>query len=418
MKTIRGKFSLVNIALVIVGIFIITSLLLVGCKSSKKKSSKTDPSNTPPTVVVLKTPLMAVSFNRTPTLTVSGVQAGDTVRLFNSSECAEEDLVASAIVEDGKTSVDLTTETLSADPANYHFYANRTNSAGASACSSASASYQIVACVNEYYLPIEGNAELGTDAFCVMQTEAKGKDDVNGPWPCYCEHPWRNITPDDAKAACRNKHNITNGSCDLLSNRQWMAIARDIEATAANWSGGEVGVGKINRGYSDKHGSWIPLRIDDPEDHWFGVNSSDWSQKRTHVLSNGSIIWDFAGNAYEWVDWETGGETLTLGPNTCSPEQVDLYTVDCADLDPNDYLPGNPANIDPANYTMANYGIGGFYGTTEEARVSGGGGAAMRGGYYKTGENAGIFRLYLGYSRDYTGDDVSFRCACTVYPAE
>ncbi len=60
---------------------------------------------------------------------------------------------------------------LGEDIAQYTFYAYSTNAAGnASACSLAHATYETVACPDDYYVPVEGNFELGTTAFCVMKT--------------------------------------------------------------------------------------------------------------------------------------------------------------------------------------------------------------------------------------------------------
>lgn len=37
----------------------------------------------------------------------------------------------------------------------------------------------------------------------------------------------------------------------LITNAQWQTIARNIEQVSANWSGGSVGAGSLNRGHSD-----------------------------------------------------------------------------------------------------------------------------------------------------------------------
>ena len=364
-----------------------------------------------PTAITIKSPVLAVGFNRTPTFTVSGVEAGATVRLYKDNTCTAGNLVASGVVENAKTSIDLTISTLSADPANYSFYATATNPFGdTSPCSSASASYQIVACPNEMYVPVEGNPTLGTSAFCVMKTEAK-QGENNIPVSQYASVPWVSISAINAKAACKSIV-VENGSCDIISNSQWMTIARDIEATAANWSNGAVGDGFLSRGHAYRNPGDL-VAITNPADPYDSLNNSPtWKRRRMHVLSNGGEIWDLAGNAREWVDWETGGDTFSLGPTTCSNSYQDPFAKDCADLRPEDYLPANPAKVPADLYTNTNCGFGAVAGTSDANRANAG--AAQRGGRMNHGDYAGIFYLIFDSPPTYTATDVGFRCVCTV----
>ncbi|MEY5059663.1 MAG: hypothetical protein RJA51_1410, partial [Actinomycetota bacterium] len=68
----------------------------------------------------------------------------------------------------------------------------------------------------------------------------------------------------------------------------------------------QIGQGSMNRGHSDN--SPANSLAADPNDanpcFGTGQNCSDstWNtQRRTHVLSNGQVIWDVAGNVWEWV---------------------------------------------------------------------------------------------------------------------
>ena len=232
-----------------------TLLLMAGivaaCKSKKKsKSSGGEESRiAAPSVASLKVPAHSPDFSSTPTFTVGGVESGDTVRLFVSSDCREDTLVGSGVVASEQTSLDITTSALSV-AGKFPIYANRTNSAGeTSRCSNKLATYHFVACPNENYVPVKANAELGEAAFCVMRTEARiggdGLPAVNNPY-----RPWTSINAYTAKKTCQMLSSA-NVSCDLISNRQWMALAWDIETGDANWSEGIAGSGTLGRGHSD-----------------------------------------------------------------------------------------------------------------------------------------------------------------------
>lgn len=106
----------------------------------------------------------------------------------------------------------------------------------------------------------------------------------------------------DAAAAC----SALGSKYALITNAQWQAVARNIESVSQNWSGSSVGNGALSLGHCDM----------DPDDYIASgsdsngcVNTNDpdcgenswYFQKRTFKLSNGQIIWDFAGNLSEWV---------------------------------------------------------------------------------------------------------------------
>ena len=127
---------------------------------------------------------------------------------------------------------------------------------------------------------------------------------------------------------------------------------------------------------------------------------SGWEQKRTHTLSNGQVVWDIAGNVWEWTDWSLGGG-LTSGPTSCAGAWTQLPVVSCGALQAAEYMPANPASVTAANYN-SNYGLGQLYG--------GGGGAALRGGAWGNGTNAGAFALSLYNGPGSTDTSIGFRC--------
>ena len=406
----RKYFSVLSVLIIV----LMVGIALGACKSKKKSSQDTPDSNflAAPSSAALKNPQRSPSFRAAPTFTIQGVQAGDTIQLFKDATCAAEAELGSGVVDLGQTSLDITIDTLPA-VGTYAIYAQRTNAQGlTSACSRRLYLYQLIGCPDDSYVPVEGNEELGVDPFCVMKTEAKKINNIATAQ--YAGSPWVNLQADTAKAACQNI-NIAGATCDLISNPQWMAIARDIEATAANWSGGEVGSGTLTRGHSDASPS-NALSISDPDYPWDQTNNplEEWDQRRTFVLSNGEVLWDFAGNVSEWVDWTTGGDTFAIGPYACEVGWQELFSIDCEGLLPNDYLPGNPANIPVGEYTGAAYGLGKIYGTDPEKHTEDIAGAARRGGLWNYHEKSGIYDLYLNSAYTYKSSSIGFRCVCPV----
>ena len=368
-----------------------------------------------PTAVRLKTPAYTPSFSKTPTFIVSGVQGGDTVRLFTDKTCHPSSMLGSAVVGAGQTEVEIAVSL--ATRGNYPLYANRTNSSSeTSICSDQLMIYQAVRCPNEFYLPVPGNPALGTGDFCVMKMEARSND---GQAVAQFEgNPHVSITALSAKQYCQSI-TMPHTSCNLMSNAQWMTIARDIEATNANWSGGEVGSGSLNRGHSDGDPN-NALSITDSTDPWDQTDpeglATPWLQKRTHTLSNGEVIWDFAGNVNEWVDWDTWKGNYTVGPYTCEKTYhgLEFYDVNCAALEDNDYLPGNPAGISPGEYNASTYGLGRLFGTASSYQNPEQGGHTSRGGYYGSYEAGGIFSISFTAGKLANNQSSGYRCVCVT----
>ncbi|HXH31335.1 MAG TPA: fibronectin type III domain-containing protein, partial [Bacteriovoracaceae bacterium] len=262
-----------------------------------------------PSGLALITPASSPSGISTPTIRVSGVKNGDTVKLFTNNTCTAQ--VATGLATG--SSIDLTSSALT--PGIYTLYAHAANSVPtASACSTASLAYQKLACPTNY-IPVAANTAVGTTSeFCVMKFEAKcvgtscptATPDVNAVATSQATStPWISISQTNAKTACTN----LGTGYDLISNPEWMTIAYNIEATASNWAGGVVGTGALFRGHSD-NGPASGLTVSDTTDLYNGTGNtaaqamgSGKEQRRTFTLSNGEVIWDLAGNIFEWTDW-------------------------------------------------------------------------------------------------------------------
>jgi formylglycine-generating enzyme required for sulfatase activity len=349
----------------------------------------------PPSGLSLQDPSTSPNFDDTPTIRVSGVKNGDTIKLFTDSSCSTQ---VGSVVASG-TTADITTSSLAA--AAYTFYANATNAgSNASNCSSATVSYTVELCPTGY-VAVPENTTLGVSAFCVMQFEAKN-DGAGNPVSQASGTPWVSINQTNAKSECTS----LGAKYDLISNPEWMTVAFEIEKTDSNWSGSSVGSGMLSRGHTDNSPA-SALAVTNTGDPYDGTGNnsgqaagSGWEQKRTHTLSNGATVWDIAGNVWEWTDWSLGGG-LTSGPTSCTAAWTELPDVACGALAAADYLPDNPSGQTAATYN-ANYGLGRLYG--------GSGGAALRGGLWLSGSYAGAFTLNLYGSPTGTYTSIGFRC--------
>jgi hypothetical protein len=249
------------------------------------------------------------------------------------------------------------------------------------------------------FIYVLGNGGLGTNNFCVMKYEAR---DLAGQTVSVSTGtPLVAIKAVDSQLRCEAiTESGYNGTFSMISNSEWMTIARDIESTKENWSGGDIGLGKLLRGHSDNVPSNI-LNIVDNTNSYDGTGNSSadavgsgWEQARTHQLSNGSVIWDFAGNVWEWVDWDADTAGYNLGPIDEATGFKNLNTA-----------PTGSLNIDDFQ-SAGNYPSSAFVGFW----AGGAGGAAFRGGQYNNNSVAGIYTIALYLSANISVGEIGIRC--------
>jgi hypothetical protein len=232
------------------------------------------------------------------------------------------------------------------------------------------------------YTYIPSHSSLGTEAFCVSKFEMRCfGEDCKGDVPVKpgaaamaislaLGTPWVHMTLADAQEACRN----IGAGYALITNREWMAVARNIEAVATNWSSGRVGIGFLNRGHVSGPSSCDSKIEFSQEDCVTG--GGNFERKRTHQLSAGGTIWDFSGNVYEFVQFE--GLSFSECSGTEFPE------LNCPGIDVVEFMPGNPSGTSPLTYNSA-YGLGIF--------SAGPAPYARGGGHDSHSTKAGIFAL-------------------------
>jgi hypothetical protein len=262
------------------------------------------------------------------------------------------------------------------------------------------------------YLLVKANPSVGTTHdFCIAKYEMKCADSATGKncqGPAISQAanlPYRDLKPSTARNLC----NGLGGRYNLMTHAQRMTIARSIESNAANWSSGVVGTGSLSRGHDDMLPD-TPLEAStDDNDGCFGTgqtcSSSVFdSQRRTHVLADGSVIWDFSGNISEYID---GNLELNRRPYSSTSGHDGLYRswsqIDTFPL-------GNASYLLP-QYPSAS-GIGNYASANDSTKV-----VSVHGDSWRANGWGGIYSLdvYITDANTIYTNVVGLRCAYTPY---
>ncbi|HBB56618.1 TPA: hypothetical protein DEW47_01630 [Patescibacteria group bacterium] len=128
----------------------------------------------------------------------------------------------------------------------------------------------------------------------------------------------------------------------------------------------------------------------------YSSSAANKAQLRTHILSNGNVIWDIAGNVWEWTDAYVNGTAEKPASATDAWQEFSAIT---------NYVTLNYARPQNPSWSSAN-GIGQYLGG-----ASAGQRGFLRGGRWLTGAAAGVFTLYISNAPSYADTFVGFRCA-------
>ena len=253
------------------------------------------------------------------------------------------------------------------------------------------------------YLRVPGAAVFGTSDFCIMKYEAK--TGLKGAESRASASPLGPVSLNLATSLCSNM----GAGYALPTNAQWMTIATNIAQQGENWSDGTVGGGKVNGGHSDNAPSATLAASSDDNDSCFqtgeACDKTSWhDQRRTHRLSTGEYIWDFAGNAWELVSWyvykgRIGASTSwrKLSSFTTADETEEMKLIE---LRPTQAVTGFwNDSWDEAQ------GFGRYQPQKEPV-----GGVAVRGGSYQMVAFSGIYALMMKFSPSESSVSVGFRC--------
>jgi hypothetical protein len=360
----------------------ITSLLiLLGLISCSRDNSVIDAPTEAPTSLNF-TGDVSDHFLDKLTIRVAGISKNNFIKIYEGQNGCET-LITSATSQ--STHIDI--EVTPAAGRSYKFYATATNGSGIeSPCTTSFLTYTKANCPN-------GFIAFGDNKFCVMKYEARNES--SKPASIATGTPWVEIEAQDALNACQS----LGPHYDLMTNGEWMEIARDIEGVDANWSGASVSNGILSSGHT---GSLCDSTLENVGADCSTV-SADFSTSRIHTLSNGEKIWDFAGNASEWINWEKSTlSILEKGPNNCDAGWMEidsrLNEGNC-DLTADHIAPSTAL-------TNASHNIGLVH--VDDSKTFSG--VSARGGDYANSANAGIYSLDTTYELSDKPNSVSFRC--------
>lgn len=252
-----------------------------------------------------------------------------------------------------------------------------------------------------WFIQIPWNYEFSQGWFCIAKYEMKWTQ--ASPSSIAAGLPIVNINQTQAIAACKNIW------AHLITNNEWMTIARDIEQQPSNWSNNLVWSWWIYR-WNNWLNDTLGCDGSDPEVAYADNTSlsstrTTCADKRQLKLSNWQIIWDLAWNVWEHVnkantlDWSgyntTANKLFVWNPGGADAAWSELNSINNSYFIDN-VLPKN-TNLQKVNWI----GWLWFYDWN----------IFLRGGGWSNASDAGLFALVLFWSSGDTHSNVGFRCA-------
>jgi hypothetical protein len=259
------------------------------------------------------------------------------------------------------------------------------------------------------YILVPADSSYGTSTFCAMKYEAKNVNDTATSQAALS--PWVSISQTEARTRCQ----ALGAKYDLISNEEWLAISTNISKVGNNWSTGMVGFGSMNVGHSDNNPSMpCPASTDDSQAYvdinCSGMSLGMFTQRRTHQLSNGEIIWDIAGNTWDWTSYAipaNNAKPFSSLDGAPADNWREFPMIDSGFTS----MPRNRLRPMAADQSFWNdswnstFGIGQYY-----AGNNGSGGALQRGGSWDDFLRSGVFAAGLFLAPNGTFNYTGFRC--------
>ena len=277
-------------------------------------------------------------------------------------------------------------------------------------------------CVAKYEMKVDQNGDGIGDSNTDCQDSSYGVWKNNKAGCSYSDfnlvsspegYPLTDIKQTESIAACES----IGGH--LITNNEWMTLARNIEQVPSNWSSGTIGEGHIYSGHNDSK-PYNALEASIDTNGYAGTGQTSGPQRRTLTLTNGEVIWDLAGNVWEWtndnIDMsvnrpksfnENGDEITTDGYynysfKTSDPSVTDYIKYD--DLGNTTLKYKDLFLLTSGNYNVDN-GIGRMNLSTSTNRVF------LRGGSWSSGSYSGLLALNLSSDSVRLSYHIGLRCA-------
>jgi Tfp pilus assembly protein PilE len=192
--------------------------------------------------------------------------------------------------------------------------------------------------------------------------------------------------------------------CHLITEAEWMTIAQNVLSVASNWSTGTVGNGFIYSGHNDNvPANALAASSDDTDVYYLTGNTAPSNQQRTFTLTNGQVIWDLAGNVWQWTSGQiTGNQPGVSGGGYAWREWTAVTANGNLAVNP---FPSNIGLSGSSGWNSGN-GIGQIYSSTSETALHG----FLRGGYWNSNSIiAGVLSLELDNTPSLSVNNVGFR---------
>ena len=251
------------------------------------------------------------------------------------------------------------------------------------------------------FIPVPGNNLFSTQGgFCTMKYEAK-QASATVPISQPSGTLWATITQTDAIAYSPNVAGCTG--CHLITEAEWLTIAHNVLSVDSNWSGGTVGSGYIYSGHNDNAPANALAADTNDANGYYGTGNTSGNQRRTLTLTNSEVIWDLAGNVWEWTAGQTTGGQPGVAGGGFAYRQWNAVTTP-GGLSPNPFPSYGTSAA--SSWTSSN-GIGVIYSSADDATSR----SFSRGGAWTTWGNSGVLTLNLYNASNSSNAPLGFRVA-------